>query len=193
MSDEDHIAKDLRVLDSLLRDHVAPHLTFSGSDLRILNLACGECDEAETLVSFAKSLGNLDVKLIGADIRIREILRARERCAKLPAEFLLEDATRLKAHKQIGDDFNMVLLRHQNVWNGHDQWKRIFEQGLEKTGDEGLLVITSYFDKEHQAALSALNEIGAELIVSHSNERSRKLRTPGKFIDKHMAVLRRKR
>ncbi len=192
MSLENPIAKDMRVLDSLLRENVAPHLPSSTSDLRILNLACGECEEAETLVSFGKSLNGGDVKLIGADIRIREILRARERCASLPAEFLLEDATKLNAHQQIGDEFNMVLLRHQNIWNGTDLWKKIFAQGLEKTGEDGLLVITSYFDKEHQLALSALHEIGAELIVTRSNDRSRKLRTPGKFIDKHIAVLRRK-
>ena len=141
MSDGNPIANDMRKLDALLRDHVAPHLPSTTSDLRILNLACGECNEAETLVSFGKSHAGGDVKIIGADIRIREILKARERCANLPAEFLLEDATNLNAHKQIGEDFNMVLLRHQNFWHGPNLWKKIFMQGLEKTGNDGLLVI----------------------------------------------------
>lgn len=193
MSNENPIAKDMRVLDSMLRATVAPFLSSSTSDLRILNLACGECEEAETLVSFAKSLKGNDVKLIGADIRIREILRARERCANLPAEFLLEDATKLHVHKEISDDFNMVLLRHQNFWHGPELWKKIFEQGLEKTGDDGLLVITSYFDKEHQLALKALRELGAELVVTRHNQTARKLHTPGKSVDKHIAVLRKKR
>lgn len=193
MHPDNPIANDMRKLCALLRDHVAPHLSSSTSDFRILNLACGECEEAETLVSFAKSLGGSDVKLIGADIRIREILRVRERCANLPAEFLLEDATRLKAHKQIGDDFNMVLLRHQNIWNGPDLWKKIFEQGLEKAGEDGLLVITSYFDKEHQLALEALRKLGTELVITKLNPSSRKLRTQGKSVDKHIAVLRRRR
>jgi hypothetical protein len=54
-------------------------------------------------------------------------------------------------------------------------------------------VITSYFDKEHQLALEALQKLGAEVVLSRRNERSRKLITPGKSVDKHIAVLRRKR
>lgn len=193
MPSDNPIAKDMRVLDSLLHKSVAPHLREKASrDLRILNLACGQCDEAETLLEFARGQAQGEVRLIGADIRIREILQARERYAKLPAEFLLEDATKLDSHKQIGADFNMVLLRHQNFWHGPELWKKIFEQGLEKTGDDGLLVITSYYDKEHQLALDALKDLGAELIETRQNLLARKLRVPGKFVDKHMAVLRRK-
>lgn len=195
MSDPNPIAKDMRVLDSLLRNNVAPHLRpRAAHDMRVLNLACGQCDEAETLVKFAQAQAKApgDVRLIGADIRIREILQARERHANLPAEFLLEDATRLGAHKQVGEDFDMVMLRHQNFWHGPELWKKIFEQGLEKAGDDGLLVITSYFDKEHRLALDALKDLGAELIETRHNPLARKLQAPGKFVDKHIAVLRRK-
>ena len=193
MNEANPIAQDMRMLDSLLRENVAPHLSRKARRaMRILNLACGQCDEAETLVNFAKSQATGDVYLIGADIRIREILQARERHAGLPAEFLLEDATKLKAHKEIGEDFNMVLLRHQNFWHGPELWKRIFEQGLDKAGDDGLLVITSYFDKEHQLALEALQELGAELVGTRRNPHARKLATPGKFVDGQIAVLRRR-
>jgi hypothetical protein len=188
------IAKDMRTLDALLREKVSPHLMgAAGKDLRLLNIACGQCDEAETLVNFAKAQTTGDVKLIGADIRIREILQARENHAHLPAEFLLEDATKLSQHKELGENFDMVLLRHQNYWHGPELWKRIFEEGLTKTGDDGLLVITSYFDKEHHLALDALQKLGAELVLTHHNEDSRKLLTPSKFVDKHLAVLRRRR
>lgn len=188
------IAEDMRKLDALLREKVSPHLHApAGKDLRLLNIACGQCDEAETLVNFAKAQTSGDVKLIGADIRIREILQARENHAHLPAEFLLEDATKLSKHKELGENFDMVLLRHQNYWHGPELWKRIFEEGLTKVSDDGLLVITSYFDKEHQLALDALQKLGAELVLTHQHEDSRKLLTPGKFVDKHLAVLRRRR
>ncbi len=85
----------------------------------------------------------------------------------------------------------MVLLRHQNFWHGPELWKKIFEQGLEKAGDDGLLVITSYFDKEHQLALDALRELGAELVVTRHNLAASKMRTPGKSVDRHLAVLKR--
>ena len=194
MSPENPIANDMRKLDALLRETVGPHLKKKRArDMRILNLACGQCDEAATLMNFMKSQSGGDVSLIGADIRIREILQARERHANLPAEFLLEDATKLGAHSELGEDFNMVLLRHQNFWHGPELWKKIFEQGLEKTGDDGLLVITSYFDREHKLALDALQKLGAELITTKQNDEARKLVTPGKFVDKHIAVLRRKK
>jgi hypothetical protein len=186
--------QDMRALSALLKKAVSPHLsTANKDDFRILNLACGSCDEAETLVKFAQDHTSGAVNLTGADIRIREILQAREAHAKLPAEFLLQDASKLSEHKELGEDFKMVLLRHQNYWHGRDLWKKIFEQGLEKTGDEGLLVITSYFDKEHQLALEALNKLGAELIGTHENEAARRLLSPGKSVDKHIAVFRRKR
>lgn len=186
--------QDMRALRALLKKTVAPHLALGAKDeFRILNLACGSCDEAETLVKFAQENTAGSVNLTGADIRIREILQARESHAKLPAEFLLQDASKLSEHKELGGDFNMVLLRHQNFWHGRELWKKIFAQGLEKTGDDGLLVITSYFDKEHQLALEALNSLGAELLVTRENELSRKLISPGKSVDKHIAVFRRKR
>lgn len=195
MSDLNPITQDMKVLSGLLRQTVSPHfrdLAKSREDLRILNLACGQCDEAETLVNFGQSQTQGGVQLIGADIRIREILQARANHSHLPAEFLLEDATKLGHHKQLGEDFNMVLLRHQNYWHGPEIWKRIFEQGLARLDENGLLVITSYFDKEHQLALDALQNLGAELVSTHHNLQSRELLTPGKSVDKHIAVFRRK-
>lgn len=187
------LERDILTLDSLLRGTVAPHLRVGEKDdLRILNLACGQCDEAGTLVNFGKSQTGGEVSLIGADIRIREILQARENHTHLPAEFLLEDATKLSQHKALGEDFNLVLLRHQNYWHGPELWKKIFEQGLSKVDDNGLLVITSYFDKEHQLALDALQKLGAEVVLTKRNEQSRNLSFPGKSVDKHIAVLRRK-
>ncbi|MDB6140222.1 MAG: hypothetical protein JWO94_3294, partial [Verrucomicrobiaceae bacterium] len=130
-----------------------------------------------------------DVTLIGADISIRESLQARERTEKLGAEFLLEDVTRLTQHKLLGDDFDMVFLRHQNYWHGPKVWKKIFDTGLAKLNDNGLMVITSYFDKEHQLALDALQQLGAEVVLSKRNEASRELNTQGKSVDRWMAVL----
>ena len=194
ITDPNPIATDMMRLGGLLHQAVAPHLkAASGEDLRILNLACGRCDEAETLVRFARSQTAGNVHLTGADIRIREIRQARELHSHLPAEFLIEDATKISQHKEIGEDFNLVLLRHQNFWHGPELWKRIFEEGMAKVDENGLIVITSYFDLEHKLALEALQKLGAEIVTNRSNPDARKLSTPGKSVDKHIAVLRRKR
>lgn len=186
---EKDIAEDMVRLESLLRRHVAPHLK-SKAEARILDLACGRCDEASTLVNVIKDKTRADdVKLIGADIRIREIREARARHEKLGAEFLLEDATKLGAHKQL-DDFDLVFLRHQNFWHGPELWKKIFDTGLAKLNDEGLLVITSYFDREHQLALDALQKLGAEVVLSKRNEVSRAVPDgKDKSVDRWLAVL----
>lgn len=187
------IAQDMARLKSLLKDGLQPNLKTPGG-MRILNLACGRCDEAETLVSVGQELaGNNHVEMVGADIRIREILQARENHANLPAKFLIEDATQISRHKELGEDFNLVFLRHQNFWHGQEVWKKIFDQGIARLDENGLLVITSYFDVEHKLALDALKAIGMEVVSNKRNRASRALSdAPGKSVDRWVAVLRRK-
>ncbi|TDU81754.1 methyltransferase family protein [Prosthecobacter fusiformis] len=187
------IAQDMAKLKGLLREGLHPNLK-AASDLRILNLACGRCDEAETLVSVGKELATGGhVEMIGADIRIREIRQAREQHAHLPAKFLIEDATKMDQHKELGDDFNLVFLRHQNFWHGQELWKKIFDQGIAKLRPDGMLVITSYFDVEHKLALKALEALGMEVVSNKRNKASRELAdAPGKSVDRWVAVLRRK-
>jgi methyltransferase family protein len=189
------IQQDMSKLKSLLHDSLAPHLPAAQKDMRILNLACGRCDEAETLINVGSELtqgGN--VEMIGADIRIREIRQARETHGHLPAQFLIEDATKIDQHKELSDDFNMVFLRHQNFWHGQELWKKIFDQGIAKLRPDGMLVITSYFDVEHRLALRALESLGMEVISNRRNKESRALKdAPGKSVDRWVAVLRQRR
>ncbi len=187
------IAQDMVKLRGLLREGLGPNLK-AANDLRILNLACGRCDEAETLVSVGQELATGGhVEMIGADIRIREIRQAREQHSHLPAKFLIEDATKMDQHKELGDDFNLVFLRHQNFWHGQELWKKIFDQGIAKLRPDGMLVITSYFDVEHKLAIKALEALGMEVVSNKRNKASRELSdAPGKSVDRWVAVLRRK-
>ena len=194
MAEPNPIAEDLNHLKGLLKQGLAGEVT-SATDLRILNLACGRCDEAETLVEVGRELtgGKGAVEMVGADIRIREIRQARERHAHLPAEFLIEDASQLSRNKALGEDFGVVFLRHQNFWHGQELWKKIFDQGIAKLRPDGKLVITSYFDVEHRLALEALQKMGLEVVSNRRNRASRALNdAPGKSVDRWVAVLRRK-
>lgn len=191
----DPLAQDMRRLEESLRAVVAPHMKRHGKDLRILNLACGRCDEAETLVKVGAEMTGSPhhVEMVAADIRIREIRQARERFGHLPAKFLIEDATRIDQHRELGDDFGLVFLRHQNFWHGQEVWKKIFDQGLARLDENGLLVITSYFDKEHRLAIKALRDLGMELVESRRTKGSRSLTdAPGKSVDRWVAVFRQK-
>lgn len=188
------LAADMSKLKTLLHDSLSPHLPAAQQDMRILNLACGRCDEAETLIQVGSNLTQGGaVEMIGADIRIREIRQARELHQHLPAQFLIEDATKLDQHQELRDDFNLVFLRHQNFWHGQELWKKIFDQGIAKLRPDGMLVITSYFDVEHRLALRALESLGMEVVSNRRNQHSRALKdAPGKSVDRWVAVLRRR-
>ena len=200
-----------RLLRDALKDSDTP--ASKSEELRILNLACGSCNEAEVLVeTLPEPLGKGPnasspppaAALVGVDVREREISDALARCeswlktratcgseAPLPNfEFLAGDATKVDAHREIGDDFDVVFLRHQNFYDGANTWRKIFDQGLAKLSAEGHLIFTSYFDREHELALEAFRSLGATVVVSRENPEGRQLSTPGKAIDKHIAVIR---
>lgn len=89
------------------------------------------------------------------------------------------------------DEFNVAFLRHQNFWNGGELWQGMFDRTLHRLSDDGLLVITSYFDLEHELACHALQQLGARLVSNHKNPNSRLLAdAPGKSVDRHIAVFR---
>tara|TARA_R110002096_G_scaffold83431_6_gene193452 strand:+ start:4405 stop:5052 length:648 start_codon:yes stop_codon:yes gene_type:complete len=172
---------------------------------RVLDIACGECREAEVLTDFMAELkGSTEgaVKLTGIDMRAREIADAErrfggkrdfeDRQGTRECEFLTGDARKLDAHSEMGDDFDLVFMRHQNYWNGVKTWEEIYDQALTKLGDDGRLIITSYFDKEHELALEAIQRLGGELIQTEFNPESRELQTEGKSVDRHVAIFRRK-
>ena len=170
-----------------------------GGSLEILDLACGTCREAGTLVEVFREFSGreLDVRLVGADIRDRELEEAAARARGAGRvgdrfEFLTENCAQIGRHQELGKAFDVTFLRHQNFWNDRPVWQRIFEQGLEKLKDDGLLVITSYFDREHSLAVQALEQAGAELLVTERNEGTRWLETPGKSVDRHVAIFRKR-
>ena len=213
MKSEERFKTDMRRLRGLLKkvltdDEGARRALQSGDEARILDVACGACIEAETLSDVLAELKNGDapvdvdsagpaVKLTGIDVRAREIADAQLRFDKMKDgrefEFLTGDATKLEGHRELGEDFDVVFMRHQNYWNGQRTWEEIFDQGMKKLADNGSLVITSYFDKEHELALKAIQRLGGKLIVTEENAESRELSTVGKSIDRHIAVFEKKK
>lgn len=187
-----------RILTRLLKkSRFAPR---QDASLQLLDIACGECREAETLVKVASELRGGEsaepIRFVGTDLRNREVEEAARRLRgrhEAQYEFLAENAAHLDRHQELGRDFDLALIRHQNFWLDSTQWKHIFEQGLSKLSDEGQLVITSYFDHEHELALRAVVEAGGELIVTERHQDSIQLAYPGKSVDRHVAIFRKKR
>ncbi|MDA8632183.1 class I SAM-dependent methyltransferase [Verrucomicrobiales bacterium] len=206
--DEEDLIRLKKMLRKVLGDDEAQvrRRLESRDETRILDIACGECREAEVLTDFIADLrGNKDgeVRLTGMDVRAREIEDAQRRfggkrdLANCPGtrecEFLTGDASKLDQHAELGENFDFVFMRHQNYWNGAKTWEEIYDQALGKLDDEGRLIITSYFDKEHELALEAIKRLGGELISSEFNSETRELITEGKSVDRHVAIFKRKK
>jgi hypothetical protein len=192
------LQQDLGTLKQNLRELLDPHLSES-DHLSLLNVACGRGDETGVLAEVLSEKAT-STHLQGLDIRAAEIDQANSRwkkeLAKLApgasADFITHRGDRLIDLAEIGTP-DIAFLRHQNFWNDRPVWTRIFDQTLERLDDDGLLVITSYFDKEHELATEALQKLGAVQVGSIINPNSRALSdAPGKSVDKHLAVFRKK-
>ena len=191
------LQKDLDTLEKNLRTLINPHLRAGKENLSLLNVACGRGDETGVL---AKVLGGKakSTHPQGLDIRAAQIDQANSRWKKeLPtiasnvsADFITHRGDRLADLGEL-DTPDLAFLRHQNFWNDRPVWTKIFEQTLEQLSEDGLLVITSYFDKEHELAVEALKKLGAIQIGGLVNTDSRALSdAPGKSVDKHLAIFR---
>ncbi len=188
--------EDLASLRSLLEVHAQPFMsTQLPPDRHILNLACGRSDETGLLADlFSHPLG--ETQFTGIDIRAAELDEASARWSaqhqnspKLRARFLNLDGSKLPLLKEIPSPTHLVFFRHQNFWNGPQLWTSLFDHALHQLHSDGLLIITSYFDKEHLLALSALESLGAHLLTTVRNPRSRPVvQTEGKSVDRHLAV-----
>jgi len=180
------------IVESLpLSSIVQPISATNDIPLRVLDLACGECHEAETLVStLKKRQPERTIEFVGSDLREREISNATARLIARPEfRFLSADLSNQSAQKELGEKFDLVLLRHQNYWNDPLAWEHIFANGLSQLKEGGQLLITSYFDQEHLLARQALtSRLGAKEVLTRRNFSSRELVTPGKSVDRHCAL-----
>lgn len=175
------------LLSPLVREHMYPHY----DTLRCLNLACGRADESGVLRDVFAPLTD-DLQITGVDIRERELDVARNRWKSNPQtryNFLFHDATKLHLIEALSEPCDVILMRHQNYWNGALVWQAIYDSALHRLHKDGILIITSYFDKEHLQAVQALQQLGANLLTTIRNPQSRPvLDAPNKSVDRHIAV-----
>lgn len=190
-----HTQADLDQLASLITPVMAEHFPMRKDEIRVLNLACGRADETGILArSLASHCQRLD--LIGIDIRQREIGEAKRRWSRLSREwpgaqarFFTQDASQLGRVGLLDGPFDLLFMRHQNYWNGAEVWHRIYDAALQRLHDDGILVMTSYFDCEHWQAVRVLSAMGANLTASIRNPNSRLIgAAPPKSVDRHIAV-----
>lgn len=192
----DLLQQDLEKLEGNLRKLLDPHVA-QKDHLNLLNIACGRGDETGVL-SKILSEKSKSAHIQGLDIRAAQIDQANSRWksslekTRTTTDFITHRGDLLDELSEI-DEPDIAFLRHQNFWNDRPVWTKIFDQALDKLSEDGHLVITSYFDKEHALATEALRSLGAIEVGSIVNPNSRLLSdAPGKSVDKHLAIFKKK-
>jgi len=130
--------------------------------------------------------------MMGIDIRTREIndaTRIWKPSITGNTDFIVQDASKLFQIKSLRQSFDIAFMRHQNFWNGDTTWNKIYDNALLSLKPEGILIITSYFDREHLLAIKAIQTLGAQLLTSIRNSRSRIIQdATNKSVDRHIAI-----
>lgn len=187
------IAEDMARLRLLLADAMRLLQRPPLVEPSLLNLACGRADETGVLLE-TLCLPGRGGHYLGLDLRPAEIQEARRRWGQswLPqgrVEFRVADAS-LAQHLPETADRDLIFVRHQNFWDDPATWDRIYRNALARLKPNGLLLLTSYFEREHELALAALRGLGAELLLDIPHGASRPLPdAPGKSVDKRLAVV----
>lgn len=182
--------EDVARLARLLRDGLKVAGFFPTGKLAALNLACGRADETGAL---AAALAPAEIGFyLGIDLRPDTIAEATARWA-LPEgeiEFRSGDAAATDRMKQL-PAFDFIFIRHQNYWHEPAVWDRLLGNALDRLKPSGILVCTSYFDREHELLVAALRTRGAAVVASLRHAESRPLPdAPGKSVDRHLAIFR---
>jgi hypothetical protein len=186
------ITEDVQRLKTLIRS--ALHLISWAPPLSpsLLNIACGRADETGVLLeSFASH--SLSGIYVGLDLRDAEIAEAKKRWGHLssidfPIEFRVADASSIHSGPR-KITFDLIFIRHQNYWDAPAVWERIFQQALAQLNPQGILIFTSYFDRENELAVAALRTRGARCLLEIPHTQSRELPdTKGKSVDRMMAI-----
>lgn len=183
-------AEDVDRLSGLLRDALKVAGFFPTGRLAVMNLACGRADETGAV---AAALAPATIGFyLGIDLRPDTIAEAQARWDLLDGEieFRCGDAAATNRMRQL-PVFDLIFIRHQNYWHEPVVWDRLLENALNGLKPGGLLVCTSYFDREHELLVAALKTRGADLLANLRHAASRALPdAPGKSVDRWLAVFR---
>lgn len=173
-------------------------------NIKVLDLGCGVCEEKNVVNAYFggsnnPNLLNKNVELFGIDNDVEAVRLANE---KVPSDyhdnykFINGDATDLAKYPEIPSSVDVVILRHQQMFQPNynndyvietELWEKIFEQGLKKLSDKGVYIVTSYTSDEHERFLEFLVEEDCQIINASDNEFAEPLGAGG--IDKYVIVL----
>jgi len=125
--------------------------------LSVLDVTCGYCYEVPALVNH---FGQINIT--GIDINADKIEVAKERAKGLPGnhEFIIGDAGRLNVYPEMPAKVDVALIRRQNIFHVPRAWENIFDQTMQHLTTNGLAIVTSLTDIEHEMMTNAFSNLG---------------------------------
>jgi len=193
------ISKDLSSLENSMRKLLAGLLNDRDS-IQALNIACGRADETGVLakiISEKAQTGHIE----GLDLREPEITGANQLWKpalknklnvghEISCDFRVGRADQLDQWKEL-DSPDLVFVRHQNFWFDPKAWIKLYNQAINKLKEDGVMVITSYFDEEHEMARQVLQKLGALEVTHRFNPNATLINDSPKAektVDRHISV-----
>jgi SAM-dependent methyltransferase len=194
------IAEDIDRLKRLLGHALSLIKWAAPLEPQLLNIACGRADETGILLE-TLAAHRPRCHYLGLDLRQPEIQEARRRWGRAheqslssaanqdrQIEFRVADAASASALPE-GAVFDCIFIRHQNYWDAPAVWDLIFHHARARLKPQGLLIFTSYFDREHELAIAAHRSRGFPMLLDIPNAQSRALAdAPGKSVDRRVAI-----
>jgi|688.fasta_scaffold59021_6 SAM-dependent methyltransferase len=190
------ISEDIDRLKRLLAHSLSLMKWAAPLEPQVLNIACGRADETGILLE-TLAAHRPRCQYLGLDLRQAEIQEARRRWGRaissetkqdLQIEFRVADAASASALPE-GEVFDCVFIRHQNYWDAPAVWDLIFHHARMRLKPQGLMIFTSYFDREHELAIAAHRSRGFPLLLDIPHAQSRALTdAPGKSVDRRLAI-----
>jgi len=164
------LAIDKAAFRETLEDYV-PRTGFSTSgDLRILDVGCGFCLEADVLTSFFGEyfqLSDSQISFIGLDSNKEKINRDKEVYQSDGYRFVCGDARKLD--DVVEGKFDVVVIRHPNIFGNEKSWKKIFKKSYKVMDPGGLLVSTCLSPMEWERVETCTTQAGYKIQVNEEN------------------------
>ena len=177
---------------------------------QILDVGCGKCKEGIVLSAYFGGgefgSANDNVKLIGIDINKRDIDKAISGHQRtdfsqqvtryvLPSnfEFIHGDATKLDQYPQIPDQLDVIVIRHQRILDNEEIWTEIFQESLNRLSPDGIMILTSFSDVEHQMLMEKLKELNVEVKIDETNPYAKPTLHEEVSTDRNITIIKRKK
>ncbi len=180
-----------------------------GRPTKILDIGCGDCIEGSVLTAYfgGSTFGtnSENAKLTGIDLKGKEIEKAKQNYTSadfskkittyklLPNfHFIAGDATHLESYPEIPKEADVVMIRHQEISANNQIWENIIRAAAKRLSPNGIMILTSFSELEHQMLVEKINELGLKIVLNKKNPYAKKTAHPDVKIDNHVVIIKTK-